>query len=211
MLDVHPPHQAAHSWRDFLLHLVTITIGLFIALSLEAGVEALHHREIVKQARENIRRELELNETFARQDEVFVKADYARMQANLELERAMRADRKAISHHSMQFTFDWNGFSDSAWRSARDSGALTYMPTDEVQQYSDNYVQSELVNQQAVAIFTRQGDMLGPLLMEKDPSQMEEADLHQLMLNTSATSVRLTELEQMIEELDGQYKKTLQK
>jgi hypothetical protein len=39
MLDVHPPHEPAHSWRDILIHLATITIGLFIALSLEGRVE----------------------------------------------------------------------------------------------------------------------------------------------------------------------------
>ena len=211
MLDVHPPHEAAHSWKDFLIHIATITIGLVIALGLEAGVEALHHREIVKQARENIRRELEQNEVQAREDAGYVEADYARMQSNLELERAMGKDRKASSHKTMQFTFNWDGFSDSAWRSARDSGALTYMPTDEVQLYSDNYIQGEIVNQQAMEIFTRQADMLGPLLMEKDPSEMEAADVHELMRNTSVTCVRLTELQQLIEQLDAQYKRTLHK
>ncbi len=33
-LDVHPPHGATHSIKDFLLHIFTITIGLFIALFL---------------------------------------------------------------------------------------------------------------------------------------------------------------------------------
>jgi hypothetical protein len=28
VLDVHPPHEAAHSWRDILIHLATITVGL---------------------------------------------------------------------------------------------------------------------------------------------------------------------------------------
>jgi hypothetical protein len=37
--DIHPPHQAAHSWRDIFIHLATITVGLFIALSLEGCVE----------------------------------------------------------------------------------------------------------------------------------------------------------------------------
>ena len=36
MLDVHPPHEAAHGIRDFMIHLVTITIGLLIALAVIA-------------------------------------------------------------------------------------------------------------------------------------------------------------------------------
>lgn len=44
MLDVHPPHHAAHSWRDFFVHIATIVIGLLIAVGLEQTVEFVHHR-----------------------------------------------------------------------------------------------------------------------------------------------------------------------
>ena len=46
MLDVHPPHEAAHTWKDFLIHIATICVGLLIAIGLEQTVEALHrHHE----------------------------------------------------------------------------------------------------------------------------------------------------------------------
>jgi hypothetical protein len=35
VIEVHPPEEPLHGWRDFLIHLATITIGLLIALSLE--------------------------------------------------------------------------------------------------------------------------------------------------------------------------------
>jgi hypothetical protein len=41
-MEVHPPHAPLHSWKDFWIHLGTITIGLLIAISLEQSVEALH-------------------------------------------------------------------------------------------------------------------------------------------------------------------------
>ena len=50
-MDVQPPHQPVRGWKDFALHLLTITIGLFIALSLEAAVQSLHHRHLVRDAR----------------------------------------------------------------------------------------------------------------------------------------------------------------
>ena len=28
MLDVHPPHHAATTWRDFFIHIATIVLGL---------------------------------------------------------------------------------------------------------------------------------------------------------------------------------------
>lgn len=42
MLDVHSPHGAAHSWKDFWIHLGTISLGLPIAIGLEQGVETIH-------------------------------------------------------------------------------------------------------------------------------------------------------------------------
>jgi hypothetical protein len=39
MLDVHPPHHAASTWRDFFIHIATIVIGLLIAIGLEQTVD----------------------------------------------------------------------------------------------------------------------------------------------------------------------------
>ncbi len=39
MLDVHPPHHAANSWRDFFIHIATIVVGLLIAVGLEQAVD----------------------------------------------------------------------------------------------------------------------------------------------------------------------------
>ena len=45
-----------------MLHLLAITIGLLIALGLEASVERMHHRYLVREARENIAREVRDNQ-----------------------------------------------------------------------------------------------------------------------------------------------------
>lgn len=50
MLDVHAPEHPIGGPRDFLVHLLTITVGLLIALGLENSVEALHHRHQRKEA-----------------------------------------------------------------------------------------------------------------------------------------------------------------
>jgi hypothetical protein len=134
MLDVHAPHATVHGWRDFFTHIATITIGLLIALALEAGVEGLHHRHIVREARENIRREIAQNEAATKQNIDSVQANADNMQANIEKTRQLRANRHALDHNEMHFSFAWSSFNDSAWRSARDTGALIYMPTAEVQQ-----------------------------------------------------------------------------
>jgi len=42
-MDVHAPHAPLHTWKDFWIHLGTITIGLLIAIGLEQSVEWMHH------------------------------------------------------------------------------------------------------------------------------------------------------------------------
>jgi len=44
MHEVHPPHQSVHNWKDFLIHIAEIALGLLMALGLEQTVEHFHHR-----------------------------------------------------------------------------------------------------------------------------------------------------------------------
>jgi hypothetical protein len=62
-MEVHSPHQSIHTWRDFFIHIATIVVGLLIAVGLEQGVEALHHRHQRHQLEEDIRAEAERNVT----------------------------------------------------------------------------------------------------------------------------------------------------
>src|SRR5437868_11336545 len=61
MLDVHPPHDNVHSWSQFFIHIVAITIGLLIAIGLEQTVVYFHHRHQLKEARGELAAELESN------------------------------------------------------------------------------------------------------------------------------------------------------
>jgi hypothetical protein len=44
MIDIHPPHHAPMTRREFFTHLFIVILGILIAIGLEQGVEALHHR-----------------------------------------------------------------------------------------------------------------------------------------------------------------------
>lgn len=61
MLDVHPAHHAATTWRDFFIHIATIVIGLLIAVGLEQTVELIHHRHQRHQLQEDLHNEAEQN------------------------------------------------------------------------------------------------------------------------------------------------------
>ena len=52
MIDIHPPHHAATTRRDFVVHLATIVFGILIALGLEQTIEILHQRQQRHELRE---------------------------------------------------------------------------------------------------------------------------------------------------------------
>src|SRR5579875_3036204 len=61
MIDIHPPHHAATTRREFLMHLSTVVLGILIAIGLEQTVEFLHHRHQVAELTEQMRAEAQNN------------------------------------------------------------------------------------------------------------------------------------------------------
>jgi hypothetical protein len=86
MLDVHPPHEAAHTWEDFFIHIATIVVGLIIAVGLEQTVEAIHHRHELQRAREELRHPN-------------ISSNVEPQEATLSSDRANPAPRP-IAHHT---------------------------------------------------------------------------------------------------------------
>src|ERR1700761_563439 len=68
MLDVHAPHQSTHTWTDFLIHIATIVVGLFIAIGLGQTVELIPRSHQRHQLQEDLRTEAENNRTIIARD-----------------------------------------------------------------------------------------------------------------------------------------------
>ena len=56
-MEIHKP-KAAHSWREFLIEIGTIVIGILIALGLEQSIEAFHERQLAHEAQDAIDAEM---------------------------------------------------------------------------------------------------------------------------------------------------------
>jgi hypothetical protein len=71
MREIHIPRGAVHGWRDFLVHIGTIAVGLLLALALEQAVLAVHHHlqreEIEQQMQAVLNWDLQLNQGNFRQ------------------------------------------------------------------------------------------------------------------------------------------------
>lgn len=203
-MDVHPPHERIRSWQDFFLHLTTITIGLFIALSLEAMVDWFHHRHLVHEARATIYRELTDNRRLLAEDLTEIKADHARILADIELLVDLRKGTKFAPGTKLQFHLDWSSFADSAWRTAEATGALNYMDYDTAQALSSIYGQQHILSERGLQIFDQQNRAIAPATIAGNPELMTKEEIQLTLQRSADLSADLYALAQLLEQFDAQ-------
>ena len=212
-MDVHPPHEPIRSWKDFILHLLMITLGLLIALALQAAVESLHHRHMVREARANLRREIVENQRLYTENLRSVQTELVRLEQNIEQLRELRAG-KTPEHFDLPWDFRWNGFIESAWMSARDIGAIGYMQPEVIEKYSGIYRQQTFVNEEGVGIFFDQAKAAAPLLTaknRKDPKELLPGDIQAMLLSAAELEGRVKTLQATMKTLDVDYTEQLRK
>ena len=147
MLDVHPPHHTPHTWRDFLLHIATIVIGLLIAIGLEQTVEYFHHRHQVKETRAALRIEREQNRLRLAQATIEFRRVDALLQHNLAVFTALQRPHAAAPTPLLGWSSTITGFTGAAWQAAQHGGGAEFMPQEEVRSYSRLYFYGEDVSQ----------------------------------------------------------------
>jgi hypothetical protein len=192
VLDVHAPHEPVHGVRDFLLHLFTITVGLFIALSLEGLVEWQHHRHLAHDAEASLHAEITSNASGI--DGVL--ADLHKKQDALKHDvvvlNYVLAKKAYPKDKDMSVDFRIVTFDNVSWKTAESTDALSYMPYDLAKGYSGIYAQQDLLGASEQQAARDAVVAIGPFLNEPSnsiPPAPEEA----------------TEIKQKIEVLQGQY------
>jgi hypothetical protein len=203
-MDVHAPHEPIHTWRDVALHLGIVTVGLFIALSLEALVEHIHNRHLVTEARANIREELQIDHAAAQDDIKRVQRNIDTIKANIVTIHLLQTHPKDF-HGSITNSMSFDSLNDAAWRTARDTGALSFMPYKEVQRYSDLYMLEGLVIQKAINAGEQTFHAQIPTLMGYDITNIPPDELNQMLRDNAATEIDLITLKQYLIQLDQQY------
>lgn len=144
MLDVHAPEHGIRDVREFLLHLFTITCGLLIALGLEAGAEAVHHRHQREQAETKIRQEIRANADTLEKGASGLRDEREAMKALIGVLRATsQGEPTPVGHVTVGFSEE--EIPDAAWRTAGSTGVLEYMPYDEVERFADAYREQALL------------------------------------------------------------------
>ena len=203
MLDVHAPHERMHGLRDFLLHLLTITIGLLIALGLEGCVEWRHHRNLVHEAEDDMRGEVAQNLGTVTALQKQIVEQQKQLDADLNVLARMRSHPET-KNGELSFAFGLQGFNDVAWRTAQSTGAMGYMPYQRARTYSDIYdTQAEVYEAEklvvtdvmrAAAFPSTQGNDWRPTPQQADDlaDRIGELRMRLMLLNSLVNSLEHT-------------------
>jgi hypothetical protein len=143
-VEVHPPHGAIHSVKEFMVHLLAITIGLLIALSLEASVEWMHNRHLVREARENIAQEIHDNQQAIEKEMNSLPREEDQLENLLKVVSA--EEKGSTAKPEQRLVWSVARLSDSSWNTAFSTGAIGHMEYDEVRRYSQVYALQQMFN-----------------------------------------------------------------
>jgi hypothetical protein len=138
-MDIHPPAEPVRSLKDFLYHMLTVLLGILIALSLESLVEWNHHRTLVRETRDSLTNEISDNQARLKRGLTLAPSAEKRLRDAIQLADIRQTKHKAPDT-AMDLSFGVFALGSVNWDTAQSSGALTYMTPVEVQEYERIYV-----------------------------------------------------------------------
>jgi hypothetical protein len=147
MLDVHPPHESAHTWRSFFIHIATIVIGLIIAVGLEQIVEHIHHRHQRAQLEE------QMHDVFGFDQGVLVQSidnqatfrDYlVELRAAIVAIRAGEKDVAQPPADDPRMRLFGGAPSFAPYEAAKENGTIALLPAEEIRLFNRIVFQREL-------------------------------------------------------------------
>ena len=145
MLDVHSPHAPVRTWRDFLIHMASICLGLLIALVLEQSVEALHRRHEAAALRADLHAESRQILADATRTEIahIYELDWLKMRA-AQVQAALW-EHKALEPPPSNHMPEWGSPDIPIWRSAKAASRTSLLTKGEVNAYAEvEYVVAHL-------------------------------------------------------------------
>ena len=144
MLDVHPPHESVHTWKGFFIHIATIVIGLIIAVGLEQAVELIHHHRQRHELLESLK-----SDTITCAEDGRNMTRYSQVSAASILDRERRIEVALWSGKQLSSLPDFIAqppaviLTYTHFEAAKASGLLQLLSTEDMDAFSDVYVDVE--------------------------------------------------------------------
>ena len=180
MLEVHPPHAAVHSWRDFGIHIVTIVCGLLIAVGIEQVVTRIHEHNEIAETRAALAHEHRLNARIS----AVLTTEYRRITPVLKRDLAVFVYRR---QHPDALKADWPGTVDwsalnvsylhSAWDTAQSRPILALMPPGEVRRYSELNSRLRIADESYEQFVDAINAARAYLVRDPDPANLSQAEV----------------------------------
>ena len=180
MLDVHPAHHAANTWRDFLIHIATIVLGLLIAIGLEQTVEYIHHRLQVSETREKLHQEREENRKLFSVNTASVRWVISQLKNNLRVLTFLQ-QHPDTPEEKLPGVLEW-GFGhepvvESAWKSSQQTQVLTLIPPEEAEADALLYEALDLADKDALNAYDAVSRAGSYAHVDPNPSHMTPAQV----------------------------------
>jgi hypothetical protein len=198
MLDVHPPHHPTHTWKDFFIHIATISVGLLIAVGLEQTVEYVHHAHQRSELLEDLQREADYNKATCEGNIPYfdqhlgwlleVKAVVDQYRVDRTRPSALPAE-PALAHGA----FKDRAYQSATWTSANTAGLLGLLSREQAAPYSLAYELKEQAETQDVVNFRAETAFKNFLVgtpqapFRRDLSQLSSSQLEQLSMAVAET------------------------
>ncbi len=175
-MDIHPPSGPVESIKDFFTHLLIVTVGILIALSLEGLLEWHRHRELANEARTNVMSEIRANEKDLQTLLSAVPEIRKNQMTVLDAVQAVLARGKS-DVPVPPLSFRLAELSNTSWTTSQTTGALAFMPYAEVKTFAGVYqLQDEFLRLQVRtedAVVTA----LSLLAVNTNPSSLSKPEL----------------------------------
>lgn len=208
-MEIHPIRGPVLTWREFFVHLSIITIGILIALSLEGLVEWMHHRTLVREARENLAIEIAHNKKAIEVALPRLQKSQQQLTHIIEVMQKLESNPKTSLSGELGWSLTFDALYSTSWNTANRSGAVAYMSYDEVAKYTDLYDgQAEFtrMRDQAIQSLVELGGLM-PTILAENKKRVPERNFEEIeqAANRGLTTERT--LEAIARELQTDYAK----
>jgi len=205
LLDVHPIHAPVRAWRDFFVQIATIVVGLCIAVGIQQTVEFIHNHSQRAELRRALRLEREDNYKILAANATAWRWGTAELENNLlvfqYLQEHAGTPQEKLPGVLLWATSNYE-FGSAAWDAAHQSGLVSLLPPEEIQENSSLYSILRKVNDVQFESARALEEAERYDLSDADPSHLSPAQIE--------TEIQLTQGALTMTYLRGALLKNLQ-
>jgi hypothetical protein len=190
MIEVHPPHEDVQTWRQFLIHIAAIAIGLLIAIGLEETVVYFHHRHQLQEARRELAVELESNRRVVGMNLEAMRKTNTDLDADMALLRAPQISPSDVRSKLVYELGNVYWPKDATWQAVKQNGSIGLMAHDELHYYVYIYEDIAIIMEQLSELGARV-EVAGAIARRSPDGNLTPRDVEELITATSEVQAKV--------------------